>query len=357
MTSGPLRGPGSSLAEAPRRFPRPGTSRSPARSPTSTSTPGLPSGGPGAHEPAGWLSRIGRISLDTAGARVLGHRVALGTPRSHPGRRTGPSSISRSTEKGWPVSSGFPVDPASGEGPHSPRAAVSRRSGFRRGEDAAGESPEEEPPGEGRPRSPLGPPGRNGGPRSTHASSRFASRSSTSARSARSGTATEHGIRVEELSTRSSDLPGKRPRKLARRQGRDSPPAGSKPPYGRETSRGSSPPAGLDEEAAAGGRIEIGFDLAWPGAPFEPSLEKNRGHDRDARQGRAPAARARGARSVACSLSSAWRPCPGSSRVDLSHVFGKGLAYDPNHRADANRGRLGEPPRVHHRRARARASR
>ena len=109
--------------------------------------PWLALGGAGAHEPDGWLSRIGRISLDTAGARVLGHRVALGHLELTPSEDRSELHLALDGE-GVAGVVRFPVDPAAGEARirlerlHLDEADPS-------GEDAASESPEpeEEPPG------------------------------------------------------------------------------------------------------------------------------------------------------------------------------------------------------------------
>lgn len=285
--------------------------------------PWLALGGAGAHEPAGWLSRIGRISLDTAGARVLGHRVALGHLDLTLSEDRSELHLALDGE-GVAGVVRFPVDPASGEA----RIRLERLyldEAVSSGEDAAGESPEEEPPGEGGPdlHSDLRPE-RWPSFDARIESLRFEKLDLGSFRAI--GNRAEHGIRVEELSTRSSDLQvNGRGSWLA---GKDGTPASRFEATVRtgDLSRLLSA-AGLDEETAAGGRIEIGFDLAWPGAPFEPSLEKIEGTiAMRAKDGHLPRVRVGPIGRLFALLS--LEALPRVLAVDLSHVFGKGLAYD-----------------------------
>ena len=285
--------------------------------------PWLALGGAGAHEPDGWLSRIGRISLDTAGARVLGHRVALGhldltlsedRPELH-------LALDGKGVAGIVM---FPVDPASGEA----RIRLERLyldEAVPAAEDVAGESPEEEPPGEGSPdlHSDLRPE-RWPSFDARIASLRFEKLDLGSFRA--TGNRTEHGIRFEELETHSSDL---------RVSGRGSWLRGEDGiPVSRFEATASTgdlsrllSAAGLDEDAVAGGRVEIRFDLAWPGAPFEPSLEKLGGTiAMHAEDGHLPRVRVGPIGRLFALLS--LEALPRVLALDLSHVFGKGLAYD-----------------------------
>ena len=281
--------------------------------------PWLALGGAGAHEPDGWLSRIGRISLDTAGARVLGHRVALGHLDLTLSEDRSELHLALDGE-GVAGVVRFPVDPATGkalvrlERLYLDEAVPS-------GEDAAGESPEEEPPGEG---------GSDIRPERWPSfdarieSLRFEKLDLGSFRGI--GIRTEHGIRVEELETRSSDL-----RVNGRGSwlsGKDGTPASRFEATVRtENLSRLLAAAGLDEEAAAGGRVEIRVDLAWPGAPFEPSLEKIEGTiAMDAEDGHLPRVRVGPIGRLFALLS--LEALPRVLALDLSHVFGKGLAYD-----------------------------
>ena len=281
--------------------------------------PWLALGGGGAHEPDGWLSRIGRISLDTAGARVLGHRVALGHLDLTLSEDRSELHLALDGE-GVAGLVRFPVDPASSQA----RIRLERLyldEAVPTGEDAAGESPEEEPPGEG---------GSNFRPERWPSfdarieSLRFEKLDLGSFRAI--GTRAEHGIRAEELSTRSSDLQvNGRGSWLAGKNGTSASRFEATVRTG-DLSRLLSA-AGLDEETAAGGRIEIGFDLTWAGAPFEPSLEKIEGTiAMHAKDGHLPRVRVGPIGRLFALLS--LEALPRVLAVDLSHVFGKGLAYD-----------------------------
>ena len=280
-------------------------------------------GGAGAHEPAGWLSRIGRISLDTAGARVLGHRVALGHLELTLSEDRSELHLALDGEGVAGVIE-FPVDPVAGKA----RLRLERLyldEAVPAGEDAAGELPEEEPPGEAGPdlHSDLRPE-RWPSFDARIASLRFEKLDLGSFQAV--GTRTEDGILFEDLRTRSSDL-----RTSGRGSwvsGEDGIPASR---FEATVSTGNLSrlltAAGLDEEAAAGGRVEIRFDLAWPGAPFDPSLEKLEGTiAMHARDGHLPRVRVGPIGRLFALLS--LEALPRVLALDLSHVFGKGLAYD-----------------------------
>ena len=273
----------------------------------------------GSLESTGWLSRIGRISLDTAGARVLGRRIALGHLELTPSQDGSEFQLVLAG-KGVAGVVMIPVDPASGNA----RLRLERLyldEAIAAEEDAAGGSPEDEPPDEGgtgiRPERWPSFDARIGSLRfekvdlgSFHAT----------------GKRTEHGIHFEELRTRSSDL---------RTNGRGSWLTGED---GTPASRFEATvktgnlsrllsAAGLDEEAAAGGRVEIRFDLAWPDSPFEPSLEKIEGTiAMSAENGHLPRVRVGPVGRLFALLS--LEALPRVLALDLSHVVGKGLAYD-----------------------------
>ena len=285
--------------------------------------PWLALGGGGTHEPDGWLSRIGRISLDTAGGRVLGHRVALGHLDLTPSEDRSKLHIALDG-KGVAGFVRFPVDPASGE-------ALIRLErlyldeAVPSGEDAAGESPEEEPPDEGGPdlHSDLRPE-RWPSFDARIASLRFEKLDLGSFHA--TGNRTERGILFEELRTRSDDL--RVDGRGSWLTGEDGIPASR---FEATVSTGNLSrlltAAGLDEEAAAGGRVENRFELAWPGAPFEPSLAKIEGTiAMHAKDGHLPRVRVGPIGRLFALLS--LEALPRVLALDLSHVFGKGLAYD-----------------------------
>lgn len=287
--------------------------------------PWLALGGTGAHEPAGWLSRIGRISLDTAGARVLGHRVALGHLELTLSEDRSELHLALDGEGVAGVVE-FPVDPATG----AARIRLERLyldEAVPAGEDAAGESPEEEPPGEDGPdlNSDIRPE-RWPSFDARIASFRFEKLDLGSLHAI--GKRAEHGIRFEELWTRSPDLRVSGRGSWLGGGGENAIPASRFEATVRtEVLSRLLAAAGLDEEAAAGGRVEIRFDLAWPGAPFEPSLEKLEGTiAMQAEDGHLPRVRVGPIGRLFALLS--LEALPRVLALDLSHVFGKGLAYD-----------------------------
>ena len=281
--------------------------------------PWLALGGRGAQEPAGWLSRIGRISLDTTGARILGYRVALGHLELTPSEDRSEFHLELDGE-GVAGFVRFPVDPTSGEARVRLERLYLDEAGPA-GEDTAGESPEEKPPGEdGSDLRPERWPSFD----ARIASLRFEKLDLGSFHAV--GSRTEHGIRFEELGTRSPDLRMKGSGSWL--SGKDGTPASRLEATVRtgNLSRLLSA-AGLDEEAAAGGRVDVHFDLAWPGAPFEPSLEKLEGTiAMHAENGHLPRVRVGPIGRLFALLS--LEALPRVLALDLSHVFGKGLAYD-----------------------------
>ena len=281
--------------------------------------PWLALGGAGAHEPDGWLSRIGRISLDTAGTRVLGHRVALGHLELTLSEDRSELHLALDGE-GVAGVVRFPVDPASG----AARIRLERLyldDAVPSGKDVAGESPEEEPPGEaGSEFRPERWPSFD----ARIASLRFEKLDVGTFHAI--GKRTEHGIRFEELRTRSSDL--RMDGRGAWLAGEDGIPASR---FEATVQTGNLmrllSAAGLDEETAAGGSVEIRFDLAWPDAPFEPSLDKLEGTiTMRAENGHLPRVRVGPIGRLFALLS--LEALPRVLALDLSHVFGKGLAYD-----------------------------
>ena len=285
--------------------------------------PWLALGGAGAHEPAGWLSRIGRISLDTAGARVLGHRVALAHLDLTLSEDRSELHLALDGE-GVAGVVRFPVDPAAGEA-HLRLERLYLDEAVPAGEDAPSESPEEEPPGDGGP--------------DLHSDLRPERWPSFDARIASLrlekldlgsfhaiGIRTEDGILFEDLRTHSSDLrTSGRGRWVS---GEDGIPASRfEATVSTEDLSRLLTAAGLDEEAAAGGRVEIRFDLGWPGAPFDPSLDKLEGMiAMHAKDGHLPRVRVGPIGRLFALLS--LEALPRVLALDLSHVFGKGLAYD-----------------------------
>ena len=85
--------------------------------------------------------------------------------------------------------------------------------------------------------------------------------------------------------------------------------------------------AGAEKDAAAAGAVDFHLDLAWPGSPFEPSLVGIEGGiGLSARDGHLPRVRV-GPFARLLSLMS-LNALPRVLALDLSHVVGKGLAYD-----------------------------
>lgn len=276
-----------------------------------------------ANEPAGWLSRIGRISLDTARAHVLGHRVGLGHLDLTLSEDRSELHLALDGE-GVAGVARFPVDPASGEARiHLERLYLDEA--VPSGEDAVVESPEEEPPGEGGPdlHSDIRPE-RWPSFDARIESLRFEKLDLGSFHAV--GIRAEHGIRFEELRTRSADLRVNGHGSWL--TGKDGSPASRfETTIRTENLSRLLAAAGVDEETAAGGRVKIRFDLAWPGAPFEPSLEKIEGTiAMDAEYGHLPRVRVGPIGRLFALLS--LEALPRVLALDLSHVFGKGLAYD-----------------------------
>ncbi|MCY4451248.1 MAG: DUF3971 domain-containing protein [Immundisolibacterales bacterium] len=85
--------------------------------------------------------------------------------------------------------------------------------------------------------------------------------------------------------------------------------------------------AGAEKDAAAAGAVDLHLDLAWPGSPFAPSLAGIEGEiGLSAREGHIPRVRV-GPFARLLSLMS-LNALPRVLALDLSHVVGKGFAYD-----------------------------
>ena len=266
--------------------------------------------------PIGWLSRIGRISLETAGARVSGRRIALARFEITPTAAGSGFHVGLAGE-GLAGEIVFPVDPASGQA----RARL-ERAHF------------DEPPGAGEDGDQEGPPNDDpgGSVRPDRWPSfdvridslRFGKIDLGAVRAI--GERTGGGIGIEKLDVDSSGL---------RMRGSGSWLSdGDGSSVSRFEARLSSPDvsrllatAGLDEEAAAGGVVEVRFDLAWPGSPLEPSLAKAEGTiEMDAENGNLPRVRMGPIGRLLALIS--LEALPRVLALDLSHVVGKGFAYD-----------------------------
>ena len=228
--------------------------------------------------------------------------------------RTGPNSISRSPARGWPATSRFPSTPARGRGPPSPRAAVSRRSGDgrrgRRGRAAAGRTTRRQRP-RSPPRSPLGRP--TGAMALVRRAHRVASLREARPRFVPRGRGPHRGRNPHrgpaDPLLRPSD---ERPRKLGRRRGRDP----REPVRGHHQHGKPLPAPHRGRAGRGGGGRRQGRD------PLRSRVARRavRTVPRQARRARSRCAPRTGTcractwvRSAACSRSSAWRPCPGSS--------------------------------------------
>ena len=277
--------------------------------------PWLALGAGGAPEPAGWLSRIGRVSLEMAGARVLDRRIALSRLELAPAA-DGSRFRVRLEGEGVAGDIEIPSDPAAGQA----RVRLERlhfKDAFAPEEDDDGKPPGDDADEDGGPDQWPSFDVRIG-------SLRFDELDLGVVRTI--GDRSENGLEIKELAADSSDL---------RVRGRGSWLVGED---GTPTSRFEATlntgdlsrllfAAGLDEEAAAGGAVEVRFDLAWPGSPFEPSLAAQEGRiEMDAEKGYLPRVRVGpiGRLFALVSLDA----LPRVLALDLSHVVGKGFAYD-----------------------------
>ena len=277
--------------------------------------PWLARGAAGAHEPTGWLSRIGRISLDMAGARVLDRRIALSRVELAPAA-DGSGFRARLEGEGVAGDIEFPSDPAAGQA----RVRLERlhfKDAFAPEEDddvkPLGDDADEDAGPDRWPSFDV----RIG-------SLRFDELDLGVVRM--SGDRTENGLEIRKLAADSSDL---------RIRGRGSWLTGEgETPASRfeatlntgNLSRFLSA-AGLDEEAAAGGTVEVRLDLVWPGSPLEPSLPASEGRiEIDAENGHLPRVHVGPVGRLFALLS--LEALPRVLALDLSHVVGKGFTYD-----------------------------
>lgn len=277
--------------------------------------PWLALGAAEASEPTGWLSRIGRVSLDMAGARVLDRRIDLSRLDLAPAE-DGSGFRVRLEGKGVAGAVFFPSDPAAG------RAHVRLDRLHFREPLAPGKDDDAEPAGEGS--------DDGAGPErwpsfDLHIGSLRFDRLDLGVVQV-IGERTGNGLDLERIAFDSPDL---------RIRGRGSwlTGEGETPTSRFEATLNTDDlsrllfAAGLGEEAAAGGTVEVRFDLAWPGGPFEPSLPALEGGiEMDAENGHLPRVRVGpiGRLFALVSLES----LPRVLALDLSHVVGKGFAYD-----------------------------
>ena len=269
----------------------------------------------GSAEPAGWLSRIGRIALDTGGARVLDQGIALA--------RLELTTVADRSEfhvrlagKGVEGEIVYPVDPAAGRA-RIRLARVHFEEPLTPEEDGEDDPSDDGAGNEGRP-------DRWPSFDARIDSLRFAKLDLGAVRA--TGNRMEDGLEIEELKV---DSPGLRMR------GSGSWFTGEDDiPTSRLKARLKTgdlarllAAAGLDDETAEGGTVEISFDLAWPGSPLEPSLAQSVGTIRmDAKDGSLPRVRVGPLGRLFALLS--LEALPRVLALDLSHVVGKGFAYD-----------------------------
>ena len=278
--------------------------------------PWLTHGGGSSLDPAGWLSRIGRVSLRLAGARVFDRRVSLRHLEFAPSA-DGSEFHFRLAGEGVAGDVRYPVDPASGQ-------ALLRFERLHLGEAvAAGEDAEGEPPDAASDNTGVRP-DRWPSFDARIGSFRFGKIDLGTVRA--TGRRTENGFHIEDLRTDSPDF---------QMRGRGSWLAGGD---GVSVSRIEArlktgnparflSTAGLAEGAMPKGPVEVRFELAWPGSPFEPALEKIEGVAAiDAENGRLPQVDAGPIGRLFSLLS--LDALPRVLALDLSHVVGKGFAYD-----------------------------
>ena len=261
----------------------------------------------GSLEPAGLLSRIGRIALQTAGARVFGRRVALQSLELGPAADGSGFHV----RLGGPGVAGevlLPADPASGRA-HIHFERLHFGPPPLADENGDVDSPDDDDTAEIR---------LNRWPSfdARIDSMRFDKIALGAVRAI--GKRSGDGLEIEELSIDSPDL-------RVRGHGSWLVAADEKSAsrfkvelYSGDISRFLS---------AARGAVEVRLDLAWPGSPIEPSLEQMEGEiEMDAEDGHLPRVRVGPAGRLLSLLS--LDAVPRVLALDLSHVFGKGLAYD-----------------------------
>ena len=277
--------------------------------------PWLALGAAGASEQTGWLSHIGRVSLEMAGARVLDRRIALSRLELTP---TTDESGFRVRLDGAGVAGdiAFPSDPAAGR-------AEARLERMHFIEPLAPDADDDGTPSDDDEEKDPGP-DRWPAFDARIDSLRFGKLDLGAVRF--TGNRTGNGLEITRLQADSSNLQvGGRGSWLV---GEDGTPTSR---FEATLSTGDLSrllfAAGLEEEAAAGGAVEVRLDLAWPGSPFEPSLAAQEGRiEMDAEKGYLPRVRVGpiGRLFALVSLDA----LPRVLALDLSHVVGKGFAYD-----------------------------
>ena len=267
----------------------------------------------------GWLSHVGRISLETAGARLADRRIALSRFELTPAPDGSEFHVELAGE-GLAGEIVFPADPASDQA----RARLDRvhfdqplAAGEEGAEEEDGAPPGDDPDGDVRP-------DRWPSFDARIASLRFEKLDLGAVRAV--GRRTGDGIEIEELAVDAPDL-------QVRGKGSWRPGGGGSPVSRMEATltspdlSGLLATAGLDEETVAGGTVEIRFDLAWPGSPLDPSLAKAEGViELDAEDGNLPRVHMGPIGRLFGLIS--LEGLPRVLTLDLSHVVGKGFAYD-----------------------------
>ena len=260
---------------------------------------------------ADWLSRIDRVEVETAAARLLGRRLALRkldlVSRGGAGFRIGLAG------KGAEGEVSIPADLASG------RAAVRLRR-LHLGEPIESET-------NGRAESASGAGARPGQWPSFDVqveSLRFGKIDLGTVRAR--GERTGDGLEIEEVA---ADSPGLEMRGRGSWRASGGGPSVSRFAAKldvRDPSQVLSA-AGIEGETLAGRRTEMRFDLAWPGAPAAAALERLEGDlELDAEDGRLPNLRMGAAGRLLALLN--LDALPRVLALDLSHVFGEGFVYD-----------------------------
>ena len=275
--------------------------------------PWLALGAPGPSPEEGWLSRIGRLDVETRGARAFGRPVALDRIELTP---TGDGAGYRFRLFGEGVAGEvlLPADPDVG------RASVLLdRLHF----DPA---PDAEPSGDEESTEESREPATTRWPAfdARIDSLRFGGLDFGSAWA--SGDRSGNGLEFEELR---SDGPGLRMRgRGSWRVDENGVPASrldlrvNTDDLARVLST-----TGVENDAAAAGVVDLHLDLAWPGPPLEPSFARIEGEiGLSARDGHLPRVRVGPFARLLALLS--FDALPRVLALDLSHVVGRGLAYD-----------------------------
>ena len=260
---------------------------------------------------ADWISRIGRIELETASARLLGRRLALRKLRFAPQRGGGFRIVLAGEGVAGEVS--IPADRL------SERAAVHlRRLHLGKPIEVGKNGPADLP--DDTARAPVQWPSFD----ARIESLRFG-RIDLGAVRVR-GERTADGLEIDEIAVASPDLEVR---------GRGSWLAlGGGTPVSRFTGKVNvrNPShllsaTGLEGAGLSGRRIELRFDLAWPGTPVDPAPEHFEGEiELDAEDGRLPNVRMGPAGRLLALLN--LDALPRVLAMDLSHVFGEGFVYD-----------------------------